>query len=214
MIVLVPVMELCPVNFSKIDRESPAKSHSESIQEWLDYNYACYNDSGLNDVKPITPLSWLFKIENLSDFELTIILEKLISETLEGFESKNQIIENPIEYSPLIPGGYLFEVNNEVKSEPGCCCGLEDILDWKYSDIVTTGHGDDDYVHINRSESRVNISIRNEIFTLSDKHYQSIISDAESKINSLIERNGIIINRILDINTGINFAESMIYKYQ
>jgi len=60
----------------------------------------------------------------------------------------------------------LFEVNKVIKSEPGCCCGLENILEWKGSETVLTGHGEDDFVQIIKENSQVKITIRKENFIL------------------------------------------------
>ena len=212
-IILIPVVELQPANFSKVERVSPQKMTVEAPQEWLDYNQSCYRDSGLNHIKPIEPLSWLFKIESLSDGELKIILKSLIDAAAEDFDSINEILDDPIEYAPLIPGGYLFEVNKVVKSEPGCCCGLEDILEWKESGTLLTGHGDDDFIHISRMDAHVEVLINKEKFVLSTEDYDGMVRDAEMKIDTFIKRSGELINALLGIKTGQAFAKAMIYKW-
>ncbi|MFK7983296.1 MAG: hypothetical protein AB8G86_25165 [Saprospiraceae bacterium] len=212
-IILVPVLELPPFDFSKEERVSPKKSILEAPQEWVNYNQSCYNDSGLNNIKPINPLSWLFKIEPLSDDELKIILKQLIDNAVEEFDSINEILDDLIEYAPLIPGGYLFEVNQVIKSEPGCCCGLENILNWKDDETVLTGHGDDDFVHITRKNAQVEISIKQEIFILSKEDYDKVVKEAEGKIDKFVEKSGILINNILGIKNGKSFAKAMIYKW-
>ncbi len=209
---LIPVIELQPASFSKTKRESPKKSYLEAPLEWENYNQNCYNESGLNDIKPIEQLSWLFKIKTLSNQELKIILKKLIDSTVENFDSIDEILNDPIEYAPLIPGGYLFVVNNEIKSEPGCCCGLEDILEWKESETVVTGHGDDDFVYIHKKNSKVNISIRKEKFSLSEKVYNEMVNLAEIEIEKFIDKCGELINDLLKIENGKSFVRAMIYK--
>lgn len=211
---LIPVLELQPADFSKTKRESPKKSVLEMPQEWKNYNRNCYNDSGLNNIKPIQELSWLFKIDYLSNQELKIILKELIDGTVEHFDSIDEILNDPIEYAPLIPGGYLFVVDNEIKSEPGCCCGLEDISEWKDSETVVTGHGDDDFVYIHKENSKVNISIRKEKFSLSEKVYNEIVNSAEIEIEKFIDKCGELINDLLKIENGKSFARAMIYKWE
>jgi|GEM_PF-6269380 len=210
---LIPVLELQPAAFSKIERESPKKSTLEAPQDWINYNQNCYNDSGLNTIKPIEPLSWLFKIESLTDSELKIILKDLIDTTVEDFESIDEILNDPIEYAPLIPGGYLFVVNNKIKSEPGCCCGLENIIEWKDSSRILTGHGNDDFVDINRTNSQVKVSIKKEVFLIREKDYNKIVNDAEISINKFIEKSGKLFNELLKIKNGKSFAKAMIYKW-
>lgn len=210
---LIPVLELQPASFSKVERESPKKSTLEAPQDWINYNQSCYNDSGLNNIKPIEPLSWLFKIESLTNDELKIILKDLIDVAVKDFESIDEILNDPIEYAPLIPGGYLFVVKNEVKSEPGCCCGLEDISEWKDSGRILTGHGDDEFVDINRKNSQVEVSIKKEIFLLPEDDYNKIVNDAEIAINKFIERSGKLLNELLKIENGNSFAKAMIYKW-
>ena len=211
---LIPVLELQPSAFRKIERESPKKSYLEAPQEWINYNQKCYNDSGLKNIKPIEQLSWLFKIESLSNDEIKIILKDLIDGTVEDFDSINEILNDPIEYAPLIPGGYLFVVNNEIKSEPGCCCGLEDISEWKDSETIATGHGDDDFVYIHKKNSQVNISIKKEKFVLSEKAYNEIVNAAEIEIEKFIDKSGELINELLKIENGKSFAKAMIYKWE
>ncbi len=211
---LIPVLELQPANYSKVERESPKKTTLEVPQEWMNYNQSCYNDSGLKNIKPIEKLSWLFKIESLSDDELKIILKNLIDGVAENFDSIKEILNDPIEYAPLIPGGYLFVVDNEIKSEPSCCCGLEDILEWKDSETVITGHADDDFVYILKENSQVNISIKKENFILSEKSYNEIVNAAEIEIEKFIDKSGELINELLKIENGKSFAKAMIYKWE
>jgi len=209
---LIPVLELQPAAYSKVERESPEKSYLEVPQEWINYNQSCYNDSGLKNIKPIKKLSWLFTIDALSNQELKIILKELIDDTTENFDSINEVLNDPIEYAPLIPGGYLFIVDNEIKSEPGCCCGLEDISEWKDSETVITGHGEDDFVYIHKENSQVNISIRTENFILSEKDYNKIVNAAEIEIERFINKSGELINELFKIEHGKSFAKAMIYK--
>lgn len=211
---LLPVLELQPANFSKVERTSPQKSKAEAPQEWQAYHQACYKDSKLTNIKPIRPLSWLFNIETLPDDALKIILKNLIDTAAEDFESIKDILADPIEYAPLFPGGYLFIVNEHIKSEPGCCCGLEDISEWKEANTVLTGHGDDDFVHINRTATQVDLTINKEIFSLPKEAYNKIIQDAETQIDAFIERCGKQINDLLGIESGKAFARAMIYKWE
>lgn len=211
-ITLTPVLELPPASFSKMEREPPKGSTIEVPEEWMNYNQSCYNDSGLHNIKPIQPLSWLFTIESLSENELKIILKGLIDRTIEDFDSINEMLDDPIEYAPFISGGYLFKINQVIKSEPGCCCGLEDILDWKGSETVLTGHDDDDIVYITRKNGQVEVSIKKETFLLSIAGYNKMIKDAEIKIDAFIEKNGQLLDEILGIKNGKSFARAMIYK--
>ena len=140
-------------------------------------------------------------------------MKQLIDSAVENFDSINEILDDLIEYAPLIPGGYLFEVNQVIKSEPGCCCGLENILDWKDAETVLTGHGDNDVVQIVRKNAQVEILIEKEVFLLSKEAYHTIVKEAEIKIDRFIEKSGILINDILGIKNGKTFAKAMIYKW-
>jgi len=189
-ITLTPVIELYPDSYRKGERQGPEKSYIEAPQEWIAYNQTCYKDSGLYKILPIEPLSWLFKIEMLSDEELKIILKHLMDDAVEDFDSINEILDDPIEYAPLISGGYVFEVNKVIKSRPICCCGLEDIIEWKDAQTIWTGHGKDDFVQIVKDNTQVEIIINKETFLLSREAYNQIIKNAEIQIDKFIERSG------------------------
>jgi len=212
-ILLVPVIELPPSNFCSTKKEAPKKSYIEAPEIWKHYNEKCYNDAGLFFLKPIEPLSWLFKLEDLTEVQLKIILKYIFNEAVEYFESINEILADPIEYAPLISGGYLLMVDNIVKSQPGCCCGLENIIEWKEATTVFTGHEADDLVYINRQNTKIEISIKQEVITISQENYLRVIKEAEIKIDNFIKKSGKLLNEILNIENGVSLAKSMIYKW-
>lgn len=210
---LIPVIELEPYNFSKIERQSPQESYLEAPKKWIEYNKNCYKDSNLDHINPIEPLSWFFKLEDLSEIELKIIIKSLFDEAAKDFESIDEILKDPIEYSPLIAGGYLFIVNDEIKSKPGCCCGLEDILEWKDSVTLPQGHGENDLVYIDRNKSFTEIKIQEEAFLIPKEIYDKTIKDTELIIDDFIDKSGKILNELFTIQNGRFIAKSMIYKW-
>jgi hypothetical protein len=63
------------------------------------------------------------------------IIKETAVETLRAFVSEESIV---------LPGGLEFKENDEVKVTPGCCCGLEDWIDWleikKGENNIWNGH--------------------------------------------------------------------------
>lgn len=211
---LIPVIELQPANFNPRDRISPTKSYLEAPKEWLTYHQACYKDAGFEYLKPIEPLSWLFEIESLSEANLKIILKNWFEGHATNFDSIKEIFDDPIEYAPLVPGGYLCKVDGLIKSRPGCCCGLEDLVDWKEGDRVHTGHGPNDIVDIFRHTSAIiELVILEERFTIPEKDYTKIIKAAELNIEAFIQTSGDLLKELFHIKNSHEVARAMIYKW-
>lgn len=187
---LIPVIELVPSVLNTLKR-----SCSESL-----------------DIKPIRRLSWLFRIDSLPDEALSVYLEELIRHTAEDFDSVEEVLNDPIEYAPLFAGGYLFVVDDEIKSEPICCCGLENIIDWKNSETLTIGHEEDDFVYIQKKDHQVEISIKEEVFIVDEVAFKNMINATEVEVDHFINRSGDVLNSLFGILNGSSIARAMIYK--
>jgi len=212
---LIPVIELEPYDFKKDDYESPTLSLKESPEGWENYNLKCYNDSNLIDLSPVRTGSWLFNIEQFDKQQLAIILKAIYKSEEE--EHLLEIFKDPQEFAPFFCGGYLFTVNGEIKAEPGCCCGLESIGDWKdvmesKSGQVWMGHDIDAYVNFTVENNDIQFEINDEKFYISLSDYSKTINIIEADLKQLIVTSGDILNDLFDIENGKEVSSGMIYK--
>ena len=167
---------------------------------------------------PIEAGSWLSEVADLSDRSLGIILKELYDSTLEGFDSIEEIVNEPIEYAPLISGGYLFVVNGTIMSRPGCCSGLETIIEWEEAiesstkTGVWTGHDKEGIIHIEGGNPQLKVWVDEKIFWLKKNDYCEAVKKTAQIIDVFIEKAAILLNELLNIKTGKTLAKAMIYK--
>lgn len=212
---LIPVIELEPYDFKKGNYKSPSLNLNEAPKDWENYNQKCYKDSGLINLSSIRMGSWLFNLGQLDKSQLTIILKAIYNNTEK--EHLLEIFKDPQEYAPFFCGGYLFTINEKIIAEPGCCCGLESISDWK--DVITsksgqvwTGHNIDTYVNFTVENNEIQFEVNDEVFFISLENYIKVIDDVESKLQQLIITGGDILNDLFDIQNGKEISRGMIYK--
>lgn len=214
---LIPVIEIAACDFNENNHVSPSTSMRNAPEEWEIYNQKCYQDAGLDGLQAIEKGEWLFEFEKLSDAHLKIILKELYKKTLVRFESIKEVVNDPIEYAPYISGGFLFIVDDEIKSRPGCCCGLETIREWdiKINDKPTevwTGHDKEDLIYFDIQDENIQFTVAKETFLISMEDYQPIFKKAEKMIDVFIKRNGPLLNEVFKIKKGAVLAKAMIYK--
>lgn len=212
---LIPVIELEPYDFKKGDYESPLNSSREVPNDWDKYNQKCYQDSGLKNITAIKTGLWHFNIEQFDPNQLRIILKAIYSKNDD--EHLKEIFNNPEEFAPYFSGGYVFVANDEVKSIPGCCCGLESIKEWKRipneeRGEIWMGHDIDAHIYFETEKKYICFEINNESFNLSFEEYSEIIANLEDKLYNLISKSGKVLNDIFNIENGRDVAKGMIYK--
>jgi len=218
---LIPVIELEPQSYAN-NREyiGPDNSNDKFIDEWDKYNKTCYRDAGLKSIIPIEKGSWLFELGKLSEGDLKIIFSTLFKETVEHdeHESINEILSDPIEYAPLISGGYILKINDKIVNKPGCCCGLETIIDWE-----AAANGEDGEIYTGHDKSDLlNCKTESEFFYLNvggDEDYKMIKSDFNQSVSKAkailvdeMQRIAKVFNQILKINNGNEIIHAMLYK--
>lgn len=119
---LIPVIELHYYN-EKI--ESPEGNSFEFPNEWDKYNDNSFIAAGFKDkFLPYEPGSWLFKLNEITESNLTKIIEYYFEE----FESDEPITDDHLQ--PL-DGGYILKANNRNLIYPQCCGNLGDIESWE-----------------------------------------------------------------------------------
>ena len=216
---LIPVIELEPLDFSDGRCYNGPNDIENHLELWDEYNRKSYADAGLTSITPIETGSWLFKIENLNENELAIIMKRKLETSGEDHDSINEIFNDPVEYVPLIAGGYLFLSMHNILSKPGCCSGLEDIEDWKNASNGTlgeiwTGHDKDGIVHLSNFmyDSIYQMTIDDNFMLIDILELQNAVKKAEHKIDTFIQQTGVIINQSFDIKNGHEISKSMIYK--
>lgn len=212
---LIPVIELSPFDFQNNNYETPNLSLKESPDAWENFNQKCYFDSGLLNPTPIYTGSWLFDLEQFDKQQLTIILKAIFKNEEE--KELLEIFKEPIEFAPFFCGGYLFTVDNRILAEPGCCCGLESIMDWKAvlkskSGQVWTGHDVNSYVNFNIKKGKVQFEVNQETYIIQLDEYSLLIKNTESILQQLISKSGNILNDLFDIQNGMEVSRGMIYK--
>jgi len=212
---LIPVIELVPQSYA--NNRAHFAGNSSDIEEKEAYNKACYRDAGLEMIEPVEKGSWLFEIESLSDEYLKIIFRIIFNEAAENFNSIKEILDEPIEYAPFISGGFLLWINNEIKSRPGCCCGLESISDWESAargdeGEIWTGHDKDDLVFLSSSNDNFVLKVGNNEFGLNQSLFQQAVATAKNSLTNSMKRISPILDEILDIKNGKEIISAMIYK--
>ncbi|MGH1539642.1 MAG: hypothetical protein ACRBHB_04410 [Arenicella sp.] len=114
---LIPVLELEPATYSKIQRKIPDYG---DIKGWSSYWAESLSDSGMFDIKPVKAGSWFVELSQISDENLNIILNKELGD----FD------ETDDEISPML-GGYALKVDKSIIILPSCCGDLSNIDDWQ-----------------------------------------------------------------------------------
>lgn len=216
---LIPVIELEPASYKNESRISPAGLNSESTNELSNYYKNSYLDSGLENIKPIEPLSWFFELEKLSSKNLKIILKTIIDESIENHDSIEDILNDLNEYTPFISGGYTICINGQIESRPGCCSGLEAIYEWcnvfnENNGFIDNGHDSNSIsINTNESELEIGVNIDDKLFLVDRNTLKKEVIKAKKVIDQFIIKSGDLISEIYNIQNGDKFGKSMIYKY-
>lgn len=218
---LIPVIEVEPYHFSKVEYFSPQVTIAEDPAAWESFNQKCYLDAGLNKMNAVKPGNWLFEANRLSTDQLRIIFEELFTRRFETPEAIREMLRDMPEYAPLIAGGFMLKVNGEIISLPGCCAGLESIQDWciprndpstKFCEIWV-GHDENGSIRYNRVEKEIQLAINDSIlYSISYRQYLGIVESALELLYMFAATLGEALNEVLSIDNGDELARIMIFR--
>ena len=123
---LVPVIEIFNSNENiKLPDFGPSWEYKD---EWEAYNCLCNKAAGFSDdLKPHQKASRFYAIDELSDADLLLAIQKEID-----FEESGETdTADAIDFITPFSGGYILELDNMAVYFPQCCGSLADIKEWK-----------------------------------------------------------------------------------
>lgn len=211
---LLPVIELEPMDYGA-NRTYDPDTGSDGREA---YNRLSYADGGLINIQPIEKGSWLFEIDTLSNTELRIIIKKVLDISAENFDSIQEIFSDPAEYAPFIAGGFLVMIDENIVCRPGCCCGLESIVEWRDASYgqtgeVWTGHDKDDSFNVRSfNGSTFDVTIGEVKRTIDSSTMQKAVELAEYKVKRFINRTAPMVNELFGVKNGFEIVNAMVYN--
>ena len=125
-IALIPVMEVEPSHFQRVNRESPNVTARANPEAWDEYWFGSLADSGIRDLKPYEPGSWLVPLAGIEPNESMVQLMRAEIEAMEYHLSN--LRKDDI---GSIGGGYALEVDGTAAVYPQCCGALDNISEWE-----------------------------------------------------------------------------------
>lgn len=157
-------------------------------------------------------------LDTLTNLQLKQFYSQHFADWLSDPESRQELLENMIEYAPYIPGGFWLMQAGIILSRPGCCCGLESIFDWEAATdhnqgSLWVGHGTDDHVSFEKGLKLISLHFDQRleiILTLAD--YQTMVTQARQQIQAFVSRSAPILDQLFTITTGPDLALAMLDK--
>lgn len=120
-LVLTPVVEFCPSNYSTSDHPYPNTSSAQSPEAWDTYWRTCLKDAGIVNLEPFETASQLVPVHHLHDEH---VLDALLRAELGDVDEWHADFLSPLE------GGYVLSAS-ESHLKPGCCGSLANLEDWR-----------------------------------------------------------------------------------
>jgi hypothetical protein len=121
---VIPVIEL-PTR--KWDEAGPTPMHplSKHLSEWESYWDKLQKVSGYNRAyKRITPGICLYRLDQFTNIDdISLIVQRHL-------HPANDLEEVRIQDSTPLFGGYILNIENDLKLYPQCCCDLGDFMTW------------------------------------------------------------------------------------
>ncbi len=127
---LVPVVEFEASRYAREARASPQVSAQDMPEAWRRYWMECLADSGLQDLEPVAPASWLVPLSRLTEPHVLRALLQVHLEYLGGEADEDAVDETPTEVLPLSGGQALLD-GERVLVLPGCCADLGNVKAWE-----------------------------------------------------------------------------------
>lgn len=123
---LVPVVELDPSTFATRDRPPPPANGPDQPAAWTQYWHDSLADGGVVGVEPLRPASWFVTVPQLRS---PGTLGKILVGLLRSWGG-TEALADP-DGPPVLSGGLVLCHAGEILVEPGCCCDLGDLAEWK-----------------------------------------------------------------------------------
>jgi hypothetical protein len=120
---LIPVISFEPSSFQTQQRELPPGLVDEYPFEWYHYWKNSLADSGITDIEPCYPDSWLVEINKLTTSNLEILLVK-------QHQIDQDWLKTDADNVGSFSGGYIFSCET-AHILPECCGSLMDIAHWE-----------------------------------------------------------------------------------
>ena len=114
---LLPVVEFEPGSYATTDREFPTETSFHAPDLWSSYWKASLSDSGIENLTPLEPGSWLVPVERLRD-DLT--LDALLDVALRDIEDVEAGLPGPLD------GGFVL-TTGPARLRPQCCGDLSNL---------------------------------------------------------------------------------------
>jgi len=143
---LVPALELDPSEFRTRERLLPSGSTDKALAEWRRYWLDSLADSGVTGLEPLRAGSWHVPTRQFTDATILGRVLAVMLERLGGVEPVEPLFDP--ECMSALFGGLLLCYEGRILIEPGCCCDLGNIADWREAasyrgtdwQLVWTGH--------------------------------------------------------------------------
>lgn len=122
---LVPVVELAPWPYARSERAMPEGSAYAVPEAWQLYWKASLADSGIHDLEPLRPASFLVPLHRLTTPH---VLRRLLQVEFvtQSFSGEEEDAEN----LGALSGGHALLEAGRVVIEPRCCGDLGDLRSW------------------------------------------------------------------------------------
>jgi hypothetical protein len=129
-VLLIPVLELAPWDFSTEERAMPLGSSTQSPESWLRFWQDSLADSGVRGLEPVCPGSWHVPTKALIDAGM---LERILHRVIDS-RGGMASLSDPDSASAL-NGGLALANAGEVLFTPTCCSDLGNIADWQQATL-------------------------------------------------------------------------------
>jgi hypothetical protein len=119
---LTPVIEFAPSDYSQREQPDPADAPAANASDWHAHWTASLADSGIHNLEPWRPGSWLVPARNLTSRATLLTLLRQHLADVARSRWTGEIVP--------IPGGYVL-ARGEAEILPGCCGDLTNLDSWR-----------------------------------------------------------------------------------
>lgn len=128
MLKLIPVIEIFPHSYTKVEIEFPSKSLEEDPESWNEYWKNCQKGTPLELLKPLgnswfVPLNDIIELNNGNNYK---VIKRIVEVNFRSIGKDLQL-----DHISSLEGGYVLQHNDDNIIFPGCCGDLSNIYDWE-----------------------------------------------------------------------------------